>query len=85
MSVTREEIQRMAALAALDVDERALPELTAQISRILDYVDQLKNAPASSEPGVAVGMSAQSCPLREDEVRPDPLARTPAIGRIEDA
>jgi len=99
MSVTRADIERIAALAALEVDEKSLPELTTQISGILGYVEQLRDAPLRSE-AVPVHLSGEVCPLREDEVQPDGLSRkpkelapefkeglfiVPAIGRIEEA
>lgn len=39
--VTREEIERIAQLARLDVDSRTMAELTTQIAQILRYVSQL--------------------------------------------
>ena len=76
MSVTSSDIERIAALAALDVDAERLGELTRQIGAILEHVDQLRNAPVPEHSALA-SMSAHACPLREDEVRPDPLERKP--------
>ncbi len=42
MSVTRSEVEHIARLAALAIDEQSLPALTAQIGRILEYVSQLE-------------------------------------------
>ena len=47
MSVSREEVLRIARLAELDVDEEALPTLAEQMSRILDYAAQLSAVPAN--------------------------------------
>ena len=41
MSVSREEVLRIAALAELKVDEESVSELAEQMSRILEYVEQL--------------------------------------------
>ena len=41
MSVNRDEVVRIAALAALSVEEGAIPELARQMTRILDYISQL--------------------------------------------
>ncbi|HEY3280161.1 MAG TPA: Asp-tRNA(Asn)/Glu-tRNA(Gln) amidotransferase subunit GatC [Gemmatimonadales bacterium] len=77
MSVTREEVLRIARLAELDVDEDALPVLAEQMSRILDYVAQLSAVPASegSKPYVP---GPDAIRFRPDEVRPWPLAIPPA-------
>jgi aspartyl-tRNA(Asn)/glutamyl-tRNA(Gln) amidotransferase subunit C len=77
MSVTREEVLRIAQLAELDVDEDALPLLVEQMSRILDYVAQLSAVPASEtlRPHVP---GPDAIRFRPDEVNPWPLAFGPA-------
>lgn len=85
MSVTRAEVEHVARLAALAVDETTLPALTAQIARIIDYVSQLEAA--DTEPGGAASSwlsQGPAQPLRPDEVRPADLVRgiaafTPAV------
>ena len=77
MSVSRQEVERIARLAELHVDEAALPALTDQMSRILDYVSHIAAVPGTETvqpftPGPA------SVRFRADEVRPVPLALTPA-------
>jgi len=47
MSVTREEVLRIAQLAELDVAEDQLSALAEQMSRILEYVAQLSAVPAN--------------------------------------
>jgi len=47
MSVSRQEVERIARLAELHVDEAALPALTEQLSRILDYVSQIAAVPGT--------------------------------------
>ncbi|OLC09910.1 MAG: hypothetical protein AUH41_04135 [Gemmatimonadetes bacterium 13_1_40CM_66_11] len=47
MSVSREEVLRIAQLAELDVEEEGLPTLAEQMSRILDYAAQLSAVPAN--------------------------------------
>ena len=44
MSVTQDDVLRIARLAELEVDEESLPALVEQMSRILDYVAQLSAA-----------------------------------------
>ena len=76
MSVTREEVLRIAQLAELDVDEEALPELAAQMSRILDYVAQLSAVPANGSVKIFVP-GPDAIRFRADEVNPAPLAFGP--------
>jgi aspartyl-tRNA(Asn)/glutamyl-tRNA(Gln) amidotransferase subunit C len=77
MSVTRDDVLRIARLAELHVDDAALPALTEQMSRILEYVSQIAAVPGTETvqpftPGPA------AVRFRVDEVRPVPLALTPA-------
>ncbi len=73
--VTREEIQRIAQLAELAVDEPTAVQLESQLSRILDYVAQLAELPKEGE-GDGDGRAVR---LRADEPgRADVLARPPA-------
>jgi aspartyl/glutamyl-tRNA(Asn/Gln) amidotransferase C subunit len=74
MSVTRADIQRIAELAELSVDDATAAQLEQQLSRILDYVAQLRELP--SEPDGTGG--AAGVRLRKDDVRPDALQIPPA-------
>jgi aspartyl-tRNA(Asn)/glutamyl-tRNA(Gln) amidotransferase subunit C len=77
MSVTLEEVQRIARLAELDVSEEALPPLAEQMSRILEYVAQINAVPASE--GVKPFVPGpDAVRFRADEVKPWPLAFGPA-------
>lgn len=76
MSVTRDEVLRIARLAELDVDEDTLPELADQMSRILDYVAQLSAVPANGSVKVFVP-GPDAIRFRSDEVNPAPLALGP--------
>ena len=77
MSVARDEVEKIARLAELHVDEAALPALVDQLSRILDYVAQIAGVPAieSAKP-FAPGPAALR--FRADDVRPAPLAFGPS-------
>ena len=77
MSVTREEVLRIAQLAELDVDEEALPALAEHMSRILDYVAQLSGVPANGASKTFVP-GPDAIRFRADEVNPAPLAFGPA-------
>ena len=76
MSVTRDDVLRIARLAELDVDEDTLPELAEQMSRILDYVAQLSAVPANGTMKVFVP-GPDAIRFRPDEVYPQPLAFGP--------
>ena len=73
MSVTRQDIEKIAALAELGVDDASAAELQQQLSRILDYVAQLGEAEDDS----GVAGDERKARLRRDEVAPDPLTRAP--------
>ncbi|MBI4502951.1 MAG: Asp-tRNA(Asn)/Glu-tRNA(Gln) amidotransferase subunit GatC [Gemmatimonadetes bacterium] len=73
MSVTREEVEHVARLAALGVDEQSLPTLTEQISRILDYVSQLERVEQSDQESTLEYPGPRQ-PLRDDQPHRTPLA-----------
>src|SRR5207244_5533688 len=76
MSVTHEEVRKIARLAELDVDEAPLPLLADQMSRILDYVAQI-NAVTASEGIKPFVPGPDAVRFRADEVKPWPLAFGP--------
>ena len=76
MSVTRDDVLRIARLAELEVDEEALPGLVEELSRILDYVAQLSAATASEALRPFVP-GPDAIRFRPDEVKPWPLAFGP--------
>jgi aspartyl-tRNA(Asn)/glutamyl-tRNA(Gln) amidotransferase subunit C len=76
MSVTRDDVLRIARLAELDVDEETLPALAEQMSRILDYVAQLSAVPANGTLKAFVP-GPDAIRFRADEVNPPPLAFGP--------
>jgi len=76
MSVTHDEVLKIARLAELDVNAEALPLLAEQMSRILDYVAQINSVPASE--GVKPFVPGpDAVRFRADEVKPWPLAFGP--------
>jgi aspartyl-tRNA(Asn)/glutamyl-tRNA(Gln) amidotransferase subunit C len=76
MSVTQDDVLRIARLAELEVPEETLPELVEQMSRILDYVAQLSAATGNngSRPFVP---GPDAIRFRPDEENPWPLAFGP--------
>jgi len=77
VSVSREEVERIAGLAALALDPAELPGLTAQMDRIVGFVAQLAEAGPLVAPE-ALPEHPVETPLREDVVLPPDLARGPA-------
>lgn len=52
MKITAEEVRRIASLACLEFDAEGEARMAVEMSRILDYVDQVRGA-ALSDAGVA--------------------------------
>jgi len=73
MGVTRRDIEKIAALAELGVDDAAAAELERQLTRILDYVAQLGEVGDDAISPV----DERATRLRRDVLDPDPLTRTP--------
>ena len=72
MSVTRENVARIAALARIKMDESDLDRLVPEFNAILGFVEQLGEVDTSSvEPMTAV--IPQALRLRDDVVDADPL------------
>ncbi len=76
MSVSREEIERVAALARISVDTTSLDRLTRHIGEILDYVAQLEAVDAA-EDAKPFRPGPGHTPLRRDVVDPPPMTLTP--------
>jgi aspartyl-tRNA(Asn)/glutamyl-tRNA(Gln) amidotransferase subunit C len=66
-SVTPDVVRRVAALARLRVPEEDLPQLTAQLARIVGYIDQIREIPQAELPEAP---RAAATPVREDAPRP---------------
>ena len=74
MTLSRQDVERIAQLAALHVDEGQLPQLADQIARIIDYVSQLEAVDVGLDAATWLAKSAPQ-PLRPDQVRPPDLVR----------
>ena len=77
MSVTREQVMQVAALARLQVGESELAELTAQLNGILAHMAALSDADAKARAGMGDAVEWPA-PLRNDIAGADPLAFPPA-------
>lgn len=73
MDIDRDEARRVAELAHLEFDDAGLDRMASEMTKILTYIDQLREVDASGfeERDVTV------TPLREDEPRP-PIEREQA-------
>ncbi len=84
MSLSLDEVRRIAALARLELSPEEERVFQGQLSAILDYVRQLEELDVTGvEPMTHALASGDPAPLREDEVRPslppdEALADAPA-------
>lgn len=71
MKISQQEVENIAHLARLDVDDDLKETLAGQLSDILDYIDALKDVDVD---GVipASGAAFMSNVLREDRREPSP-------------
>jgi aspartyl-tRNA(Asn)/glutamyl-tRNA(Gln) amidotransferase subunit C len=88
MSITREDVQKIADLANLYFSEEEMDAFTLQFQRIFDYVEQLKRVDVEDiEPTSHVSLTAdyEKYIFREDVVQPslpvdESLANAPDPG-----
>ena len=76
MSIGSKDVLHVAGLAELDVAAAELPTLAEQMGRIVEYVAQLNAVPAGEQAAPFL-VGSHAAPLRDDEVRPMPLAQGP--------
>jgi aspartyl-tRNA(Asn)/glutamyl-tRNA(Gln) amidotransferase subunit C len=69
MSLTKQEVEHIAALAHLDLTEEEKERYRQQLSAILDYAARLQSLDTSHIPPTSSVLPSRSV-LREDEVRP---------------
>lgn len=67
MKISRDEARRIADLAHLQFDDAGLERMAAEMTKILSYIDQLREVNAVAAEG---GGAPLSTPLREDVARP---------------
>jgi aspartyl-tRNA(Asn)/glutamyl-tRNA(Gln) amidotransferase subunit C len=78
MSIERETIHQVAALAELAVTDQEAAALAGQLDRIVAFVAQLEQAEVPAGAGEFVAGPARVA-LREDVVAPEKLHRTPEM------
>ena len=67
MKIDRDEAKRIAGLAHLEFDDAGLERMAGEMTKILSYIDQLREADIAGFENVA---AAESTPMREDTPRP---------------
>lgn len=67
MKIDRAEAKRIAQLAHLEFDDAGLERMAAEMTAILEYIDQLREADVQPAGTEAAGIAT---PLREDVVQP---------------
>lgn len=67
MKIDRAEARRIADLAHLEFDDAALDRMAAEMTAILTYIDQLREADVAVD---AAAGSEAATPLRDDAPRP---------------
>ncbi len=71
MKISKEEVEKIAHLARIELDEEQKSVMSGQLSNILDYIDKLKDVDVD---GVAPSSGAAFIEnvLREDKTQPSP-------------
>lgn len=71
MKISKDEVEKMAHLARLDIDDPLKETLSDQLSYILDYIDKLKDVNVE---GVfpSSGATFLNNVLRQDQIKPSP-------------
>ena len=67
MKIDRDEAKRIATLAHLEFDDPALERMAGEMTKILSYIDQLREVDVT---GFEFAADAEATPLREDVPRP---------------
>ena len=67
MTIDREEARRIATLAHLEFDDAALDRMAAEMTKILGYIDQLREVDGT---GLDERGHVDATPMREDVPRP---------------
>jgi aspartyl-tRNA(Asn)/glutamyl-tRNA(Gln) amidotransferase subunit C len=67
VSLTREQVEHIAMLARLELEESEFGDVVAKLSRIVEFVDRLQSAPVDDVPPMAHPLNT-SQRLRPDEV-----------------
>lgn len=66
MKIDREEARRIADLAHLEFDDPSLDRMAAEMTKILGYIEKLRDADVE---GMALHAGGEATPMRADEMR----------------
>ena len=77
MSISRQDIEKVALLARLQLDETELGAMTDQLAKVVEYVDLLAEVDTEGVEPMAHAIEVTNV-FQEDEVRPS-LARQDAL------
>ncbi len=69
MKISRDEVQQVARLARLVLDDQALDAMAEQIGTILTYMETLNRIDTTDVEPTAHAVSAATTPAREDTAR----------------
>ena len=69
MKISKEEVQHVARLARLALDDQALDAMAGQIGTVLEYMETLNRIDTTDVEPTAHAVSAAATPLRDDETR----------------
>ncbi len=81
MKITREEVEHVARLARLTLDENELKKMTSQLDDILSYVEKLDELETEDIPPMTHALAISNA-FREDEVV-DSLPQEEALANCE--
>jgi len=83
MSITRDEVGRIAELARLEIPEEAIERMTAELSEVLEFAETLRRLDLEGcEPSV---FAPDGIPLREDVLDKRQLGPETALGGAPEA
>jgi len=68
MSLTRQDVEKIAHLARLSITEQEMPVYVSSLSSIVDFVDELSRADTGGVQPMAHPLDGQHQRLRADEV-----------------
>lgn len=84
MSMKMNQVERVADLARLQLTREELERLSAQLSHILTYMEELNAVDTAGIPGTTSVVVSDANVLREDEVQPS-LSQDQALGNAPEA
>ena len=83
MKISKEEVQHVARLARLALDDRRLDAMADQIGTILEYMETLNRIDTTDVEPTSHAVSAATTPVRDDTAR-EHLERTRALANAPD-